>query len=323
MKKQSLNQSVLHSVHQHTLRKAVTCEGIGLHSGEKVALTLVPAAIDNGIMFRRTDVALPRSFVTARYDAVVDTTLGTTIENAYGVSVATIEHLMATLWGMGIDNAVVEINGPEVPIMDGSAGPFVALIESAGVKQQQGLRSFLHVAKTVTVREGKSEITASPAEGFTLNTEIEFTHGAIACQRARIDFTAHGFKDALSRARTFGFAAEVEQLRKAGLARGGSLDNAIVLNEQGVMNKEGLRFDDEFVRHKALDCIGDFYLAGYRIVGEIDALRPGHGINNTLLRGLMEDKTAYRLVRGLAQSAPLSRRAAQSEAIAVAAAPVF
>lgn len=283
---------------QLTISHPVTCSGVGLHSGSQVHMALHPAAADTGIVFRRTDVAAGTGLVPARYDLVRETQLGTTLVNSHGVGVATVEHLMAALWGCGIDNVVVELDGPEVPIMDGSSEPFVFLIECAGIIEQNQPRRMIEITKTVTVQAGNSELTVEPYAGYTMDVEIDFAHEAIARQRAMYDFSKVTFKQMLSRARTFGFEHEVEYLRANGLARGGSLHNAIVIGEQGVLNREGLRFNDEFVRHKALDCIGDLYLAGARIIGKVTARRPGHGINNQLLRALLADTSAWRVVEG-------------------------
>jgi UDP-3-O-[3-hydroxymyristoyl] N-acetylglucosamine deacetylase len=246
---------------QTTLANKVSCVGVGLHSGSHVNLSLLPATADTGIVFRRLDVAREESLVPARYNAVCETRLGTTIKNTYGVTVATIEHLMAALWGAGVDNAIVELDGPEVPIMDGSSEPFTFMIECAGVKTLASRRQVLRVLKTVEVREGSSIARISPntegEAGMVLDIEIEYDSAVIPRQFARYDFRDVSFKQAISRARTFGFEHEVEAMRKHGLALGGSLDNAIVVGKEAVLNKEGLRFRDEFIRHKALDCLGD------------------------------------------------------------------
>ncbi len=290
------NGSAFHSSHQTTLAGSVTCSGIGLHSGKTVQLTLHPADADTGIQFVRLDVAEDKSVVRAYYLNVSDTMLGTTITNEYGVSVSTVEHLMAALWGAGIDNAIATLDGAEVPIMDGSSEPFVFLIECAGVKTLSAHRDTLEVLKKVSVQEGESIATIRPFDGFALNIAIEYPGTAIPRQQAQYDFSTQSFKHALSRARTFGFAADVEKLQARGLARGGSLDNAIVIGDKQVLNEGGLRFGDEFVRHKALDCVGDYFLSSLRIRGAVSTTRPGHGINNKLLRALFADRSAWRLV---------------------------
>lgn len=288
--------SLFHSAYQTTIAGSVTCSGIGVHTGQTVNLTLHPAEADTGIQFIRLDVPEEKSVVRAFYLDVTDTMLGTTITNEYGVSVSTIEHLMAALWGMGVDNAVVTLSGPEVPIMDGSSEPFVFLIECAGVKQLSAHRDTLEVLKKVTVQDGSSIASIRPFDGFALDITIEFPHAAIPRQRAIYDFSRQTFRHALSRARTFGFAKDVEMLRAKGLARGGSLDNAVVIGDEGILNEGGLRYNDEFIRHKALDCVGDYFLTGMRMRGMVTANRPGHGMNNKLLRTLLADRSAWRLV---------------------------
>jgi UDP-3-O-[3-hydroxymyristoyl] N-acetylglucosamine deacetylase len=292
----SFSHNSFGSTHQTTLAGAVTCSGIGLHSGKPVHLTLSPAEFDTGIQFKRLDVPEDVATVPAYYMNVADTMLGTTIRNEHGTTVSTIEHLMAALWGLGVDNALVTLDGPEVPIMDGSSEPFVFLIECAGVKALAAHRDTLEVLKRITVKEGESTSSIRPFDGFALNIAIDYPGTAIPRQQAFYDFSTQSFKHALCRARTFGFASDVEKMRANGLARGGSLDNAIVVGDKDVLNEEGLRFRDEFVRHKALDCVGDFALVGSRIRGAVSTSRPGHGINNKLLHALLSDRTAWRLI---------------------------
>lgn len=301
--------------HQQTLRQSVTCQGIGLHTGQTVTLGLHPAAPGSGIAFRRTDVDAGAALVGARYDYVTETTLGTTLCNEQGTSVATVEHLMAALWGAGIDNALITLDAPEIPIMDGSSEPFMALIEQAGIARQQAPRRLLRVLKPIEVKDGASTARLMPnsegEEGLVLSLEIDFNHPMIGRQQASYDFREAQFAGTLSAARTFGFEHEVEAMRKMGLARGGSLDNAIVLSRENVLNSEGLRYDNEFLRHKALDVVGDMFLAGHRIDGRLECVRPGHRINNLLLRALFADDAAYALVReGISQSPllPADRR---------------
>ena len=278
-------------------------------------MVIYPAAADTGIVFKRLDVVPEKAMVPARYDAVCDTRLGTTIINAHGVTVSTIEHLMAALWGMGIDNALVELDGPEVPIMDGSSEPFVFMLECAGVAALSAPRKMLKVLKPVEVREGQSVARLVPntegEEGCVISIEIEYNSGFIPLQSSEYDFREITFKQTLSRARTFGFEHEVTALRDMGLALGGSLENAVVVGKDRILNEEGLRFGDEFIRHKALDCIGDLFLAGLRIDGHLFAVRPGHGINNKLLRALLADKSAFAIVSEENQplAAPVSVRA--------------
>lgn len=289
--------TAFHSAYQHTLKTPVRCTGLGLHSGAPVSMLITPAQIDTGIVFKRTDVRGPVSFIPALYDRVTDTMLGTTIANEHGVAVSTIEHLMAAFWGAGVDNAYVELNAPEVPIMDGSAEPFLFLIECAGLEKQDATRTLLKVTRKVVVQEGASRTTLIPAEGFMLNISVEYP--VIGKQMAEYDFSSTSFGRALARARTFGFRHEVEKMQSMGLARGGSLENAIVVGDSGVVNADGLRYGDEFVRHKALDCVGDFFLSGYRMQGEATTHRPGHGINNKMLRALMADSKSFKLIDAL------------------------
>lgn len=291
----------LRHIKQTTLGNKVSCSGIGLHSGSQVNMTIYPANADTGILFRRLDVPKEAALVPARYDAVCETRLGTTICNKHGVAVATIEHLMAAIWGVGIDNAVIELDGPEVPIMDGSSEPFVFMLECAGLVSLAAPRKVLRVLKTIEVREitaGNESIArvrpnVEGEEGCILGIEIEFNNPVIKQQRSQYDFREVTFKQTLSRARTFGFEHEVAALRTMGLALGGSLDNAIVVGKKAILNHDGLRYSDEFVRHKALDCLGDLYLAGCRIDARFEFLRPGHGINNKLLHALLADESAF------------------------------
>ena len=282
---------------QTTLLKPIALAGTGLHSGSQVHMRLLPAAADTGVVFRRLDVEPIRSMIPARYDAVVDTRLGTTIRNAHGVTVSTIEHVMAALWGAGVDNVLIELDAPEVPIMDGSSEPFTAELAATGLVYVPVPRRVLRVLKKVEVREGGSYASVSPNaegdEGMVIDIEVNYSNAVIGRQTARYDFREQQFADTLSRARTFGFEYEVEAMQKAGLALGGSLDNAIVVGENRVLNAEGLRFDDEFVRHKALDCVGDLFLAGLSVDGHFSFVRPGHGANNLLLRALMADSSAF------------------------------
>lgn len=318
---------MIYSHNQHTLAHPVTCSSIGMHTGANVSMRLLPAEPDSGIVFRRMDIddgASERSIVPARYDRVTDTMLGTTIENEHGVGVATIEHLMAALWGYGLDNVVVEIHGPEVPIMDGSSEPFMALLAQAGLMMQRKARRLVVITAPVQVEEGASRAMLRPFAGMALDVAIDFPHAAVARQQARYDFSVQSFSEVISRARTFGFASDVAKLRAAGLARGGSLDNAIVIGEEGILNEGGLRFEDEFVRHKALDCLGDYFLAGYRIVGEAVTTRPGHSINNKLIRALYKTPSAWRLAKADALAdtlAPPARASGRRKAATQASGP--
>jgi UDP-3-O-[3-hydroxymyristoyl] N-acetylglucosamine deacetylase len=295
-------------IRQTTLGNKVSCSGIGLHSGSQVNMVIYPAAANTGIVFKRLDVAADVAFVPAVYDAVCETRLGTTIRNRHGVMVSTVEHLMAAIWGVGIDNAVVELDGPEVPIMDGSSEPFVFMLECARVIELAAARRILRVLKAVEVQDGESIARVEPNlegdEGCTIGIEIQFDNALINRQSSHYDFREITFKQSLSRARTFGFEHEVTALRQMGLALGGSLDNAIVVGKDRILNEEGLRYSDEFVRHKALDCIGDLYLAGLRIDARFNFLRPGHAINNKLLRALFADESAYAIVEAGTLSEP-------------------
>jgi len=281
--------------YQHTVAAEVSCVGVSLHSGDMVNMVIRPSQPGSGIVFVRKDIDSPHNAVHATFDAVTETTLGTTIANKHGITVSTIEHLMAALWGAGIDNACSELNGPEVPIMGGSSEPFVFLLDCAGRVQQGATKRVIEVLKEVTVTEGGSTATLTPHEGFVLEVEIAFNHQLIGNQKARYDFTDTSFKQSLARARTFGFARDVEKMRSMGLALGGSLHNAIVVGEEDIVNEGGLRYADEFVRHKALDCVGDYFLAGATIHGLVTTKRPGHGINNKLLRALFADPSNYRI----------------------------
>jgi UDP-3-O-[3-hydroxymyristoyl] N-acetylglucosamine deacetylase len=244
----------------------------------------------------RRDVADRNPYVAAHYRNVVETRLGTTIANDDGVKVATIEHLMAALWGCGVDNAMIEIDGPEIPIMDGSSEPFVFLIECAGVVEQLKPRKLVKVLKAVEARDGDAYVAIKPAQGYTVHLDIDFNSAVIGKQTLALDFSAAQFKNTVSRARTFGFEREVDTLRQMGLARGGSLENAIVVNEAGILNPEGLRYADEFVRHKVLDCVGDLFLAGARLIGEVHGFKSGHCLNNKLLRTLFADHANWQVV---------------------------
>jgi len=282
---------------QRTLKNEIDCTGIGLHSGARIAMTLRPAAPDTGILFRRTDVAGDAALVPARWDMVGDTRLCTALVNHQGVRVGTVEHLMAAFAGCGVDNAIVEVDGPEVPVMDGSSAPFVFLIECAGVVGQNATRRAIRVLAPVVVTDGPKRAALLPGEGFSLDVEIDFASRAVAHQNCSFRLAEGSFKRELARARTFGFMHEVEYLRSVGLARGGSLENAVVVNGDRILNEGGLRYDDEFVRHKVLDAIGDLYLAGAPIVGRFEGVQSGHHLNNELLRRLFATEGAWCWVR--------------------------
>jgi UDP-3-O-[3-hydroxymyristoyl] N-acetylglucosamine deacetylase len=276
---------------QQTLKAAIHCRGIGLHSGTRVGMTLNPAAPDTGILFRRADRG--GAEIAAKWANVVDTSLCTTIGNREGATVATIEHLMAALAGLAIDNCVIEIDGPEVPVMDGSAAPFVFLLECAGTARQDTPRRAVKVLKPVAIEDGERRVALLPDSGFNVSFAIEFDSGAISRQELTVAVDPESFKAELSRARTFGFLHEVDQMRAAGLARGGSLDNAVVIAGDRVLNEDGLRYDDEFVRHKMLDAVGDLYLAGGPVLGHFHGVRSGHALNRRLLEALFADPSAW------------------------------
>ncbi len=280
-------------VRQKTLKRDIECTGIALHSGFTVNMRICAAAPDSGIYFRRTDVDPKIGEVQACHDNVVDTRLCTTIANEHGVKVSTIEHLMAAFAGAEIDNAVVEVDGEEVPAMDGSAAPFFKMIEDAGVIEQCLPRKAIRILRTVSVRDKSKFLKVEPADQAMVNLEIEFKCDSIGRQSLAVPVTKDAFRDYIADARTFGFLREVEALRAAGLARGGSLDNAVVLSDGKVLNEEGLRHGDEFVRHKILDCIGDRYLAGSPTIGAVSGSCSGHGLNNALLLALFEDESAW------------------------------
>lgn len=281
---------------QHTIERKVSCAGVGLHSGEKIRMSLYPAEEDYGIRFVRRDVTGFNPEVSANYRNVSNTNLGTTISNDDGTIVSTIEHLMAALWGCNIDNARVELDGPEVPIMDGSAEPFVFLIECAGVKKQSKPRKVIEVLKTVKIEDSERHASIEPADSFSVSLEIDFDSSVISNQRCIFNSSDVSFKTDLCRARTFGFEHEVSKMRSMGLAKGGSLDNAIVVSGDKVLNEGGLRYQNEFVRHKILDCIGDFYLIGAFLKGRFSGYRSGHEMNNMLLHKFFSDATAWKLV---------------------------
>ncbi len=279
---------------QHTLKSEISLEGTGLHSGARVSMTLRPAAAGEGIKFVRTDIREQDNVIPARWDLVVDTRLCTMIGNADGVSVGTIEHLMAALRGCAIDNAIVELNGPEVPVMDGSAAPFVELIDRAGMQAQAAPRRVIRVLSEIMVEEGDKFARLTPDENSVFAGRIDFAHPSIGVQTREIKLLNGNFRHDIAGARTFGFLHEVETLRRNGLARGGSLENAIVLDDGGILNPGGLRHDDEFIRHKMLDAVGDLYLAVAPIIGAYDGHKAGHALNNTLLRKLFATDGAWK-----------------------------
>ena len=303
---------------QHTLKSSIDCSGVGLHSGAKVSMTLKAGDPDTGIVFRRTDVAGGGAEVPARWDTVVDARLNTSVGNGNGVLVGTIEHLMAALCGAGVDNALIEINGPEVPIMDGSAAPFLFLIECVGLAEQPVARRLIEVLKPVSVGDKKHSAVLSPGKCFSISFEIDFEGTFIHHQQFFSSGVNGTFQSEIARARTFGFEHEIAELRAAGLIRGGSLDNAIVVGGEGILNDDGLRFEDEFVRHKVLDSIGDLYLAGGTILGHFHGFRSGHALNHALLKALLEDHSAWRYA-DFDESAPVIAAMSSPEVAAATA----
>lgn len=288
---------------QRTLKAPISCVGTGLHSGKRVGMTLRPAPANHGIAFRRTDL---RRDIPARFDAVVDTRLSTVLGDG-GARVATVEHVMAALAGCGIDNAIVELDGPEPPILDGSAAPFVFLLDCAGSVEQDAPRSAIEIRRPVRVTDGDAFAELRPGTaGLEMALSIDFAAAAIGRQALSLHLTANTFRHELSRARTFTLAEEIEQLRAAGLAQGGSLDNAVVVDQARVLNPAGLRMPDEFARHKLMDAVGDLALAGAPLIGRFVAHRSGHTLNNRLLRALFAERSAWREI----SSVPLSVAAA-------------
>jgi UDP-3-O-[3-hydroxymyristoyl] N-acetylglucosamine deacetylase len=283
-------------IRQRTLKNVIRATGVGLHTGEKVYLTLRPAAPSTGIVFRRVDLPEP-VVIEARPQNVGETTLSTTLVKG-NVRISTVEHLLSALAGLGIDNAYVDVSAPEVPIMDGSAGPFVFLIQSAGVEEQNAPKRFIRIKRSLRVEDGDKWASFEPYEGFKVTFTIDFDHPAFRkdTQTASIDFSSTSFVKEVSRARTFGFMRDIEALRKRRLALGGSMDNAIVVDNYRVLNEEGLRYADEFVKHKILDAIGDLYLLGHSLIGSFTGYKSGHGLNNQLLRELLAQKDAWESV---------------------------
>ncbi|MDQ2069500.1 UDP-3-O-acyl-N-acetylglucosamine deacetylase [Natronospira bacteriovora] len=278
---------------QRTLKNMIRATGVGLHTGEKVYMTLRPAAPNTGIVFRRVDLDEPVE-IRAKAENVGDTLLSTTLVDG-DVRVATIEHLMSAFAGLGIDNAYVDLSAPEVPIMDGSAGPFVFLLQSAGIEEQNAAKRFIRIKKPIRVEEEGKWAAFEPFNGFKVNFEIDFQHPVFKkhSQNALIDFSTTSFVKEVSRARTFGFMRDIEMLRERNLALGGSLDNAIVVDDFRILNEDGLRYEDEFVKHKVLDAIGDLYLLGHSLIGAFTGCRSGHSTNNKLLRALVADESAW------------------------------
>ncbi|MDD4912723.1 MAG: UDP-3-O-acyl-N-acetylglucosamine deacetylase [Sideroxydans sp.] len=280
-------------VKQRTLKTTVQATGVGLHTGEKVYLSLHPAAVDSGIVFRRVDLSPPIS-IKAEAHAVHDTRLSTCLEGG-GARIATVEHIMSALAGLGIDNAIVDLTSPELPIMDGSAGTFIFLLQSAGIEEQAAPKKFIRIKKTVEVKDGDRWVKFEPFNGYKLSFTINFAHPVFANtkQNVTVNLGEQSYIKEVSRARTFGFMQDVENMRAQGLALGGNLDNAIVMDEYRVINPDGLRFEDEFVKHKVLDAIGDLYLLGYSLIGAFSGYKSGHALNNALCRALIADASSW------------------------------
>lgn len=281
---------------QRTLKNTIRATGVGLHSGEKVFMTLRPAAVDTGIVFRRVDLDPPVE-IPARAENVTETVLCTGLSQG-AAKVMTVEHLMSALAGLGIDNAYVDLSAAEVPIMDGSSGPFVFLLQSAGIVAQNAPKRFIRIRQPVEVRDGDKYARFTPHEGFKLDFTVQFDHPAIPStqSRAQVEFSSRAYINEVSRARTFGFMRDLEYMRERNLGLGGSMDNAIVLDEFRVLNEDGLRYADEFVRHKILDAVGDLYLAGHAIIGAYEGYKSGHALNNRLVRAMLADQSAWEIV---------------------------
>ncbi|WP_446808886.1 UDP-3-O-acyl-N-acetylglucosamine deacetylase [Methylomonas sp. 2BW1-5-20] len=294
-------------IKQRTLKNTIRATGVGLHTGDKVYLTLHPSEPDTGIRFRRVDLETP-VMIAARPENVGETKLSTTLVRD-GVKVSTVEHLLSALAGLGIDNAIVDVSAAEVPIMDGSAGPFVFLLQSAGVVEQDVPKQYIRIKRAIRVEDGDKWAAFEPFDGFKVTFTIDFEHPAFSehLKTAVMDFSSTTFVKEVSRARTFGFMKDIEFLRENNLALGGSLDNAIVVDDDKVLNEDGLRYADEFVKHKILDAIGDLYLLGYSLIGEYQGFKSGHALNNKLLLSLLNDKDAWEMVTfDNAEEAPIS-----------------
>lgn len=293
-------------IKQRTLKNEIRATGVGLHTGQKIFLTLRPAPVDTGIIFRRVDLN-PIVEIEARAENVGDTTLSTTLVNG-DVRVSTVEHLLSAMAGLGIDNAIIEVSADEVPIMDGSAGPFVFLIQSAGIQEQSAPKKFIRITKEVTIKDGDKSATFVPFDGFKVSFTIDFDHPVFKGRKlsSAVDFSSTSFVKEVSRARTFGFMHEIEYLRSKGLAKGGSVDNAIVVDKYRILNEDGLRYEDEFVKHKILDAIGDLYLLGNSLIGEYKAVKSGHGLNNKSLRELIRRTDCWEFVTFAEDDAPIS-----------------
>lgn len=293
-------------IKQRTLKNMIRATGVGLHTGQKIFVTFRPAPVNSGIVFCRVDLD-PVVKIPATASYVGDTTLSTTLEYQ-GVKISTVEHLLSAMAGLGIDNALIEVSASEVPIMDGSAGPFVFLLQSAGIQEQSAPKQFIRIKKKMTIQDGDKSATFLPFDGFKVSFSIDFDHPLFKnhTQTATVDFSTTSFVREVSRARTFGFMKDLEVLRANNLALGGSVENAIVIDELGVLNEDGLRYEDEFVKHKVLDAIGDLYLLGYSLIGEYRGHKSGHALNNKIIRKLLEDQDSWELVSFEDDCSPIS-----------------
>lgn len=283
-------------IKQRTLKNAIRAMGVAVHTGEKVYLTLKPSEIDSGIVFRRTDCN-PIMEIRARSENVGETTLSTTLVKE-GVRISTVEHLMSAFAGLGIDNAIVEVSAPEVPIMDGSAGPFVFLLQSAGIQEQDAPKRFLRIKNKVNIKDGDKWVSLEPFDGFKVAYQLDYDHPVLknSIQKATFNFSTTAYVKEVSRARTFGFLSEYEWLRSKNLGMGASLNNTIVLDDYRVVNEDGLRYEDELVKHKILDAVGDLYLLGHSLIGSFSGFKSGHTLNNRLLQALLAKKSAWEIV---------------------------
>lgn len=282
---------------QRTIQQPITLDGIGLHSGKAVQMLFSPATINHGITFLRSDIADARP-IPAIYHAVTDTMMSSNLTNALGQRIGTVEHLMSAIAALAIDNLQIAVSAPEIPIMDGSAIQFIDVLQRAGITEQSAARQYIKVLRPVEVRVDDKVAGFRPYDGFVLDFQIEFNHPAFDAshEQFKLDFNEGSFIEHIARARTFGFLKDIEHLKNNNLGLGGSMDNAIVLDDSGVLNPEGLRYDDEFVRHKVLDAVGDLYLAGHQILGEFYAYKSGHALNNKLLKALFDDENNYKVV---------------------------
>ncbi len=282
-----------HPVTQRTLRESITYVGVGLHSGHKVSLSIKPAPVNNGVVFIRKDMEPGKNMIPARWYTVTDTSLSTTLGNEYGINISTVEHLLAALHGCGVDNAIIEVDGPEIPIMDGSSAPFVNMIEKVGTHDQDATRHAIWIQSPIEVQHGDRYALLLPSKSPRITVSIDFPNTAIGFQTYSVELVNEAFRHDVARARTFGFSEQIEQLKTLGLARGGSLRNAVLVDGDRIVNEEGLRYSNEFVRHKILDCLGDLSLAGVPIYGHYYANKPGHELNTALLSKLFETRSAW------------------------------